>query len=969
MKKTISILLIVAMMLASLLAIVPAYAAEPEGTAITNEKEFLAMVPDGTYYLANDITIGTAYNEFKGTLDGNGKTVRLVGYVSMFDTLIQARISNLNIVANFTADSAKTYGTLAIRASGNFTNIHADVNMIFPKSGAGDFTHMWGGIFAELDGDATLTNCSSTGAISMLAEGGTIDVSYSIGGLVGAARGSNIYMFKKCTNFTDVQSRKHRTSNGGFVGSVNDNGQITFEECINYGSISGMTGGHGGSAGFVGYANGKHTTSSSYIFLNCRNYGDITDIPNPNGSKQNHALGGMVGRAISPTVMAFENCVNSGTITNLGGGWATAGGIVAGIMSYNISSTSKSTKGTISFKNCVNVGEIKGANFTGGITGGILQVNSSDCSATFENCSNYGETSGSGILGYSGEDGALGLTIKNCYNAGTTSNSGILGSYKGAFSPNYASDKSVTVTRPPVSIIGCVNEGTTQYAILKGASSFDTITITGCATTIANQELALADDAIIVSDTPENAISAATDLRATVPANTSALDAIVAKNKDNQAVDYTAGWGKFEGALEQALFVATRAYTQEYVDLAIKDLNTAVAGLVFNENIDYTALESVLTSAAEFEGQEALYTKNSWSEFVAALEAAERLTNAQKQSEVNKAADALSSAINALEFKPNFDLLREEIAKYTGLTESEYVTATWIAFSEALNAAQTIEKNENATGTQINKALTNLVEAAEALAKKADVAPLQAKYDKTLADYSREDYTAKSYVALTEALRAIEDAIASADISADDIAKLIANVDTAISKLTPVADFTELKALLDQYAGLSSQDYTSETWSAFEEAYLAATNAMSPSNAPNVSVEEGAQLTAALISAHDALLSWADYTEIDALIAEILTLNSNDYTPESWQVVQTAISDAIALKSNRNATVIDSEAALKKLKEAKDALSLSINTPTETLPNDDEQSGCGSFAATSAVVITVVSILGSAIVMKKRSNI
>ena len=43
MKKTISILLIVAMMLASLLAIVPAYAAEPEGTAITNEKEFLSL--------------------------------------------------------------------------------------------------------------------------------------------------------------------------------------------------------------------------------------------------------------------------------------------------------------------------------------------------------------------------------------------------------------------------------------------------------------------------------------------------------------------------------------------------------------------------------------------------------------------------------------------------------------------------------------------------------------------------------------------------------------------------------------------------------------------------------------------------------------------------------------------------------------------------------------------------------------
>ena len=53
MKKTISILLIVAMMLAATLAIIPVSAAS--GDKITSAADFAAMKADGKYYLANDI--------------------------------------------------------------------------------------------------------------------------------------------------------------------------------------------------------------------------------------------------------------------------------------------------------------------------------------------------------------------------------------------------------------------------------------------------------------------------------------------------------------------------------------------------------------------------------------------------------------------------------------------------------------------------------------------------------------------------------------------------------------------------------------------------------------------------------------------------------------------------------------------------------------------------------------------------
>ena len=122
MKRTISILVIVAMMLASLLAIVPVSAAEPEGTPVKNAKEFAAMDATGTYYLADDITISAPYADFKGTLDGNGHTITVRGPM-VFTKLSGATVSNLNIVAAVSAEAPSSHvGALASTGNGVFTN-------------------------------------------------------------------------------------------------------------------------------------------------------------------------------------------------------------------------------------------------------------------------------------------------------------------------------------------------------------------------------------------------------------------------------------------------------------------------------------------------------------------------------------------------------------------------------------------------------------------------------------------------------------------------------------------------------------------------------------------------------------------------------------------------------------------------------------------------------------------------------
>ena len=77
MRKTLSIILSVVMILSACCFALPVSAA-PEGTPINTADEFLAMAADGTYYLNADITLTASYEApFSGTLDGNGKTVTI----------------------------------------------------------------------------------------------------------------------------------------------------------------------------------------------------------------------------------------------------------------------------------------------------------------------------------------------------------------------------------------------------------------------------------------------------------------------------------------------------------------------------------------------------------------------------------------------------------------------------------------------------------------------------------------------------------------------------------------------------------------------------------------------------------------------------------------------------------------------------------------------------------------------------
>ena len=1027
MKRTISILVIVAMMLASVLAIVPASAAEtPEGTAINSAADFAAMDAAGTYYLAADITLTEMYSKanFTGTLDGNGKTITLSGIPTAIKEMKGATVSNLNLVVDYTFAASGAGGALAHWANGTFTNITVTANYTVPEGF--DMTQALGALFTEINGTSTLTNCVTNGAIN-IANNSTYDTQsnarYSgIAGMVGktyAAKGVN---FINCVNNVDVTNTQKTSPAGGFVGGVESQAQLYFENCVNNGDITGTSGNHCGIAGFVALLGPNSATTTT--FKNCRNNGTIAELAPNGGSATNAYIGGFVGRNYGSPKVTAENCINAGDVVALGGGWSGAGGFVGNGMTHGFDWTT-TDPGVYVFNNCINLGNISGSTQSGGIGGAFKQHSVDNCSVTIENCANFGDISGvsyaGGMIGEIGDRGCDIVTITNSYNAGdiTAANGagGIVGYLQHNAGDTCGGENKVTSTGP-ILIDNCANVGTITCTFAEADRTANKYVAAGILARFCAESNGAVADAVITNCvnagalvnasypedvaqiTPEylkddfkcndsnisyavytagankfvkGADEATVDaqvaaIAAAVPGDPSELDAALAAVIDFAAADYTEGWDAFAAAREAAIALSTRAATSADLASVKADLDTAVLGLRSNANVDVTALEAAIAEAAKVENDGDKYTPATFAALTAALDTARKSLSAAQQSKIDAATAALTAALAALAEKADLTAIEAAITKYSAYVADGYVSSTWATFADALAKAQAAKNNANSTKADVDAALAALNAAGEALVEKASTADLEAKVADINTKYNKDNYTAKSYAAVRSALQKADEAIKTGDVSAADIADLVAALDAAVAGLLELGNFDEVDAIIDTVDDYKEKDYTPESWAALAEALEAIENAKKPASKGNISTADVAELKAALEAAVAGLVAYADFTELDALIASAEALVEADYTAESWAAVQNALKAAKDLKAKAGATAPEAKAALDTLKAAVDSLA-SAAAPTEptTTTEPEKEDGCGGVIGATAVVITAVLGLG-AVALKKREN-
>lgn len=211
--------------------------------------------------------------------------------------------------------------------------------------------------------------------------------------------------------------------------------------------------------------------------------------------------------------------------------------------------------------------------------------------------------------------------------------------------------------------------------------------------------------------------------------------------------------------------------------------------------------------------------------FTAKLAAAKAVaTNADPSAtEINTAWSELVDAIHYLSFTGDHAGLTAAIAEKDTLTESDYTAESWAAYVAAVDAAKTVNADENALDAELAAEVTKLVDAKNALvaaaptptvdktALKAAIAAAEAK------KADGKTYTEDSLAALDAALDAAKGVDAKEDATEAEVTKATqdlteATVNLQVKDDEPGVDKTALKDALD------SQKVTHDAYNAEDDA-------------------------------------------------------------------------------------------------------------------------------------------------------
>ncbi|QSX05985.1 FIVAR domain-containing protein [Sedimentibacter sp. zth1] len=416
-----------------------------------------------------------------------------------------------------------------------------------------------------------------------------------------------------------------------------------------------------------------------------------------------------------------------------------------------------------------------------------------------------------------------------------------------------------------------------------------------------------------------------------------ALTAKISEAERLNEEDYTAEtWTVLETALGRAIEVNNNTEaTQEQVNEALTALEDAIQGLEEKQEepvVDKTALTAKISEAERLNEED--YTAETWTVLETALGRAIEVNNNTEatQEQVNEALTALEDAIQGLEEKqeePVVDktALTAKISEAERLNEEDYTAETWTVLETALGRAIEVNNNTEATQEQVNEALTALEDAIQGLEEKqeepvVDKTALTAKISEA-ERLNEEDYTAETWTVLETALgRAIE-VNNNTEATQEQVNEALTALEDAIQGLEekqeePVVDKTALAAKISEAERLNEEDYTAETWTVLETALGRAIEVNNNTEATQEQVNE------ALTALEDAIQGLeekqeepvVDKTALTAKISEAEGLNEEDYTPETWTVLETALGRAIEVNNNTEATQEQVNEALTVLENA-----------------------------------------------------
>ena len=353
-------------------------------------------------------------NKFSGSFDGNNFSISNLkvrvssGNAGLFKEIGAAgTVKNLNIV-NADVSGVNNVGAVAGRVRGD----NAKLEYCYVLSGTITGKQYIGGIAGQITDEASAFNCYNAADVILNAEKN----SYYLGGICGdfSPNGKSAKL-SYCVNAGKVSTKgalyttgSNGSRVGGIVGNIKNGGGI-LEYCVNEGVIEGGRDNTGGIAGFV----------AGCTFNFCINNGNVFSTIEESSGNASY-VGGIAGQVYNLSSstqgeqISFNNCVNNGNITSNN---HDVGGIFGGINGGN-----KDIAASCIVDQCVNNGNVQGAQRIGGIVGYLRSNSPSITQYTLSNCLNTGTIRGTtetaGLIGRVSIHSANTAKMEYCYSYG-----------------------------------------------------------------------------------------------------------------------------------------------------------------------------------------------------------------------------------------------------------------------------------------------------------------------------------------------------------------------------------------------------------------------------------------------------------------------------------------------------------------------------------------------------------------------
>ena len=376
-----------------------------QGEAIETADDFAAMEPNGTYYLANSITLTETYSQqFTGKFNGNGETITVSAPI--FGAIMNATVENFTVTSDsavtLTADGGIVCGT----AGGNTTLRNITNNVSLQSANTVKVAGIVGDFVSDTTATITIDGCVNTGSITGAMRAGGIAC-----GATDMAATCDVNI-KNCKNTGAISSSK---SGGIICLGYYFTGKLILENCENSGAVT-----SGDIAGGIVSHVGQVVTGVT--ITGCRNSGAVTS------TKSKKQAGGIIGLC-QISDLSISDCFNSGDIQNTYTTTnATCGGIAGTVVG-------------VVMERCGNTGNVTSTANAGGVLGSLSS------SSIIRYCYNTGAADATSVraAGIVADANNIDTIITGCYNSGTIT--GIKTSETGEiFGKTVITDKATQVT-------------------------------------------------------------------------------------------------------------------------------------------------------------------------------------------------------------------------------------------------------------------------------------------------------------------------------------------------------------------------------------------------------------------------------------------------------------------------------------------------------------------------------------------